>query len=120
MVDDDKFLAGIIEQKLILEKFQVERAANAGEAMQLLSQEKKPDLVLLDIQLAGENGLDFLEKIRAMPEFAKLPVIVLSNYTDDQVVERSKHLGVLRHIQKVTLTPSEVAEVVKTELDKRA
>jgi two-component system OmpR family response regulator len=120
IVDDDKFLAGIVEQKLVLEKFQVERADTADEATRLLQQGKRPDLVLLDIQLPGKSGLDMLEELRGKPEFYKLPVIVLSNFNQPEDVERGKKLGVLRHIQKVTLTPSEVVDVVRSALAGKA
>lgn len=119
MVEDDQLLSSIVAQKFVKESLQVERAASAEEAMQVLQQPRKPDLLLLDIHLPGENGFEFLEQIRAMPEFAKLPVIVLSNFNAAEDLQRGKELGVLRHVQKVTLTPAEIVDMVRDTLKAR-
>jgi len=70
--------------------------------------------------LPGMSGYDLLEKIRNEPATAKLPVIVLSNFTEPEDLERSKALGVLRHIQKVSLTPAEIVDAVRGALKGQA
>lgn len=119
MVEDDQLLSSIIAQRFVRESLRVERAATAEEAMKLLRQSEKPDLLLLDIRLPDMNGLDLLEQIRANPATAGLPVIVLSNFNAPEDLKRSKDLGVLQHIQKVSLTPAEIVEVVGKALGER-
>lgn len=119
MVEDDQLLASIIMRRFSAESLRVERASSGEEAMQILQKEGKPDLLLLDIRLPGMNGFDFLEKIRSSPATEKLPVIVLSNFNEPEDIERSKQLGVLQHIQKVSLTPAEVVDVVRKALEER-
>jgi len=118
LVEDDPLLASIIARRFVAESLHVERAASGEEALQLLEKGQKPDLMLLDIHLPGMSGFDVLEKIRAAPNTSKLPVIVLSNFNGPEDVERSKSLGVLKHIQKVSLTPAEIVDVVREELNK--
>jgi CheY-like chemotaxis protein len=118
MVEDDKLLGTIFTQKFASNEMQFIRAASGEEALQLLGEGKKPDLVLLDIHLSGMDGYEFLKKIRDDPATAALPVIVFSNFNAPEDIAQSKALGALRHIQKVTLTPAEVIDVVREELAK--
>jgi CheY-like chemotaxis protein len=122
MVEDDQLLASIIGRRFIAESFRVEHAASGEEALRLLQAENaaKPDLLLLDIHLTGMSGFEFLEQVRSSPITVKLPVIVLSNFNEPADLERSKQLGVLQHIQKVSLEPAEVVEVVRNAIKNTA
>lgn len=57
--------------------FEVLEAANGNEALRL-SAERKPDLVLLDINLPDINGFEVCERMKAAPETSRIPVILLS------------------------------------------
>ena len=59
-----------------------------GEALFAALREQKPDLLLLDIMLPGEDGISILRRLRAVRETAKLPVILLTakNTEYDKVV----------------------------------
>jgi two-component system cell cycle response regulator DivK len=52
--------------------------AMTGEDGVKLALERKPDLVLMDIQLPGINGIEALHQIRANPETAKIPIIAVT------------------------------------------
>ena len=52
--------------------------AITGEEGVKLAKERKPDLVLMDIQLPGINGIEAFRQIRAEPETARIPVIALT------------------------------------------
>src|SRR6185312_11476287 len=93
MVDDDELFSGIIEQRFKIENVPFRRVATTHEALDLLQKEIKPELMLLDIQLYGADGLSFLSDIRDMPPLKDLPVIVLSNFNQQEEVARSKELG---------------------------
>ena len=59
-----------------------------GEALFAALREQKPDLLLLDIMLPGEDGISILRRLRAVRETAQLPVILLTakNTDYDKVV----------------------------------
>ena len=59
----------------------VGEASNAQEAMEAVRREKW-DVVILDINLGGRNGLEVLKEIKA--EFPRLPVLMLSMYPEAQ------------------------------------
>ena len=52
--------------------------AVTGEEGVKLAQERKPDLVLMDIQLPGINGVEALQRLRADPQTTKIPVMALT------------------------------------------
>ena len=59
-----------------------------------------PALVLLDLKLPGRSGHEVLRWIRAQPEFARMPVVVLSASREDTDVERAYALGANSYLQK--------------------
>ena len=78
VVDDTpanvKLLAGILEVK----GFQVETAASGREALDKLAA-RLPDIVLLDIMMPGMSGYDVCREIRANPQAALLPVVLVTS-----------------------------------------
>ena len=52
--------------------------ATTGEAGVALASEHKPDLILMDIQLPGMNGIEALGVLRGQPETAAIPVIAVT------------------------------------------
>ena len=52
--------------------------AETGEEGVKLAKEKKPDLVLMDIQLPGINGIEAFRQIRGNPGTARVPVVALT------------------------------------------
>jgi DNA-binding response OmpR family regulator len=64
-------------------------ASTSTAAMQLLGTEKI-DAVFLDINLGGENGLDFLSQLTAR---SKTPVIIFTAHTKDEVAGKVRDLG---------------------------
>jgi len=83
VVDDEKDLRLLYASELEDDGYQVTAVGTAAEAAELIRSEKF-DLVLLDIQMKGESGLDFLQNV--VREKSDLPVILctaFSCYKDD-------------------------------------
>lgn len=73
---------------------------NSGvRALKYLEQEK-PDLILLDIQMAQKDGIETLREIRAMDGRADIPVIMLTGVEDKGFVLKSARLGICDYILK--------------------
>lgn len=85
--------------------------ASCPQARQLFAQwqnqEALPALILLDINLHGESGLDLLEELRAQPLTEHIPVVVLSSSQEHCDIERAYRSGVNAYLQK----PMEFAEL---------
>ena len=116
MVEDDQLLSSLLAHKLTAETLRVIHVPTGEEALQVLQRDEKPNLMLLDIRLPGIDGFTVLEKMRADPTTTAIPVIVLSNFGEKSDLERSRKLGVLQHIVKISLTLDEVATVVRNAL----
>lgn len=67
--------------------------------------EERPDLVFLDVRTPGMGGLDVLRALRADPETADLPVVVLTNYDDPAMMDEALRLGALQWMIKAHTTP---------------
>src|SRR3989344_3792433 len=94
------------------EGFAVSTATTGQEALRVAEKEK-PDFVLLDILLPGDNGLYFLEQRRSNPGIAKIPVVAFSNFDDPHIKKSAFRLGVKDYLIKTDYTPQEVVDKVK-------
>src|SRR3989344_5110571 len=77
-----------------------------------VAEKEKPDFVLLDILLPGDNGLYFLEQRMSNPAIAKIPVVAFSNFDDPNIKKSAFKLGVKDYLIKTDYTPQEVVEKV--------
>ncbi|MCK5871923.1 MAG: response regulator [Methylococcales bacterium] len=79
VVEDSLVTRKVIARTLTARGYQVIEASNATEALADLEQ-KKPDLILLDIILPGDkNGYEILEEIKGKPMFKKTPIVMLTS-----------------------------------------
>ncbi|MEJ5376721.1 MAG: response regulator [bacterium] len=77
IVDDEEHIRMLYQVELEDEGYEVITAADGRDLLGLINRER-PDLVVLDIKMAGYNGLDLLQEIRN--RFYNLPVILCSAY----------------------------------------
>lgn len=68
----------------------VGQAANGSEA-QTLYRELKPDVIVMDLKMPGENGLAAIESIRKYS--LETPILVLTSFSDDEMVISAIQLG---------------------------
>jgi two-component system, response regulator len=73
-----------------------------------------PKLVLLDLQMPRMDGIEVLRTIRATPELAMLPVVMLTSSAEEKDVVQSYKLGVNSYVVKPVNFESFSEEVVKT------
>ncbi len=79
------------------------------------AQDLKPDFILLDFTLPDMTGDQILERLRAIPETAHIPVILLTALTDAIDMERCRSLGALDIIVK-PFSPKTIAAQLQTIL----
>lgn len=61
---------------------------------------EKPDLILLDIRMAQQDGIETLRKIRTMEECKEIPVIMLTGVENKDIVVESARLGICDYLLK--------------------
>ncbi len=98
VVDDDRNICKMIEINLRKEKEYVVETANSGEACLKMLREVSPDLVLLDIQMPGIDGIETLKRIR--DEESRVPVIMMSAHGTIEKAVKSMKLGAYDFITK--------------------
>lgn len=107
----------MIEDFPVMQKFYQEALTKAGyrldiapDGMQALSQlhEKEYDIILLDMLLPNLNGIEFLEKFNDRPE--KTKILVLSDFTEQERMQRAYELGVSEYLVKSDYPPSELVK----------
>jgi DNA-binding response OmpR family regulator len=121
LIEDDVTIVEIYKTAIESKGFLVDVVYYAGEARDKIEkiekgEEKKPDLVLLDIILPDASGLDILEEMRKKEKTKDIPVFILTNYSDDELKKASLKLKVEKFIIKAENLPNEVAEEVKKKL----
>ncbi len=78
LVDDSKTELHVLSELLTKKGYQVKTAENGEEAMRRL-QEEKPDLILMDVVMPGQNGFQLTRAITRDPDFANVPVIICTS-----------------------------------------
>lgn len=97
-VDDNIINLATIEQEL-KNKYDVITVNSGARAIRFLNKEK-PDLILLDVQMALMDGIETLKEIRTMENGAAIPVIMLTSKKDRETVIEGTKLGILDYILK--------------------
>jgi DNA-binding response OmpR family regulator len=115
LVEDDSFLIDIYTTKLKESGFSVEVASEGDEAVRRVKEEIF-DLVLLDIVLPKVDGWDILRQIKAESKLKDLKVIIISNLSQKEEVEKGMNLGAEKYLIKAHYTPSEVVKEIKEVL----
>ncbi|MDD4901883.1 MAG: response regulator [Patescibacteria group bacterium] len=114
IVEDDEFLLNIYETVFTKEGFEVQTAMN-GEDGYRVAAVFLPDVMLLDIMLPGEmNGLAVLKKLRETKKTEKIPVMIISNLSDDKTISEGMALGASGYFTKSQFNPDDVVRNVRT------
>ncbi|MGA0564510.1 response regulator [Ancylobacter sp. VNQ12] len=78
VVDDDPEVRTLVRATIEDVGLHAAEAGNGREALDWLGAHPRPALVLLDLMMPVMDGLEFLERVRAIPDFAELPIVVLT------------------------------------------
>ncbi len=113
IAEDDAFIGDIYEVKLKDEGYDVVLASNGRDAIEKLEGGVKPDILLLDIVMPYMDGFDVLEALGKREEWKKIPVVLLTNLSQKDDVDRGMALGAKDFLIKSHFTPAEVLAKVK-------
>jgi CheY-like chemotaxis protein len=108
-VEDDASVAQMYRLKLELDGYTVDVAGDGLSALEK-ARSSRPDMIFLDIRLPKLDGLAVLEALRSDPTTTKIPVVILSNWNETELVERGIKLGALDHMIKSQTTPARLSQ----------
>ena len=114
VVDDDKEIREIVTFVLNRHGFEVTVACNGQQLQDLLIQQK-PDLIILDVMMPGEDGYRIFSSLRSDFQTQHIPVVIMTAHTEDIYERISVDLGAAQHMTK-PFHPFELVEKVKALL----
>ena len=103
VVDDSVLMQTLIEA--YLKEFQpydmeLRFASNGLEALATLNEDPQIDLIGLDVNMPEMTGFEFLERLKADPKLAEVPVIFISSEISEEAVARGLTAGAKAYISK--------------------
>jgi len=115
LIDDDEALATIFTAALTKEGFQVV-AANTGQEGINKATTEAPNLILLDQVLPDFSGNDILKQLKLDEKTKNIPVIILSNFSQEELVKEAINQGAVDYVFKYQVEPKDVIEKIKRTL----
>ena len=118
LIEDDPFLLSMYATKFELEGFEIISADDGEKALKAASKEK-PDIILLDVLLPKMDGFEVLKELKKNEETKAVPVILLTNLSQRDDVEKGLALGAVDYLIKAHFMPTEVVEKIKKILSEK-
>ncbi|MBI2518369.1 MAG: response regulator [Opitutae bacterium] len=115
VVDDEEAARTVTARMLERESLPVHCAANGQSALRVIKR-AKPAVIILDLKMAGISGFEFLERIRAVPEWARLPVFVVTSLDLDSQMRGFLNTRVNAVLQKGRFTREQLIEAIRPVL----
>ena len=111
LVEDDPDQMALAELRLTMAGYQVRGVDRAKALSRALREQARPDLLLLDVVLPDGNGFELLGQLRARPEFATLPIVLLTVKAELADIRNGLALGADGYITK-PYSKNQLTEVI--------
>ena len=112
IIEDNEIVANVYRNKFALENYQTEVARDGETGLSLL-RSFQPDLLILDLMLSSMSGVDVIKKVRGDADFAKLPIIVISNTYLTNLIQEAWKAGANKCFSKASCSPKEILDIVR-------
>ena len=115
IVEDNKFLLNDLRIKLQRAGFEIMTAVDGRQAIQVL-EESIPDLILLDLVMPIKDGFAVLEELKAVEKWKSIPVLITSNLSQKEDIEKGMALGAVDYIIKGDLSINDLIAKINSIL----
>ena len=102
LVEDDESLRSGIEKLLLSAGYSVKTAGNGLHGQQLLRSGATFHLIMSDLKMPGQTGLQLLKWVRQHNDFSELPFLIFTSSTEKQDLVVAARLGVSDYMLKPT------------------
>lgn len=99
LIEDEEDIAALIKLQAELSGYKIHVEVDGLNGFRAIEREK-PDLVILDIMLPGQNGFDICRKLKSSPELRNIPVVILSAKGEELDVILGLELGADDYVGK--------------------
>jgi CheY-like chemotaxis protein len=117
LLDDDLLTLELFEFVLLGEKAEVRKVSSAAKALEMM-ESWKPDLLVSDINMPGEDGFSLIQKIREHNETRVTPVIAVTGYGSQMDQEKIRQAGYSDVLIK-PVNPEQLVSMIQTVLEGR-
>lgn len=111
LIDDDQALQQLYEVELKEKGYTVVTASDGDGGVEKAKTEK-PNLIMLDIMMPKTDGIAALSRIKQDAEIKDIPVVMLTNFGQENLVQQAFSLGAADYLLKYKVTPAEMSEKV--------
>lgn len=115
VVEDDPELAEVYHTLLLQAGYDVALAHNGKDALKI-TEDHKPELILLDLRMPVMDGVEFLENYKLKENHPNVKVVVFSNYDMQDEIDDAYRLGAERYVLKAWASPKELLQIVEDSL----
>lgn len=115
--EDDKLISTSLIEGFKAAGFEATPAYDGEEALAKI-REIKPDVVLLDIMMPKLDGLGVVWELKADPELAETPVVMLTNLSDSATVSKILEAGIMDYLLKSEQTIDQIVEKVNEVMNR--
>ncbi|ADR34299.1 response regulator receiver modulated diguanylate cyclase [Sulfuricurvum kujiense DSM 16994] len=99
IVDDEPLNISIVAE-ILNHEYDLLVATNGEKALQIVSLDPKPDLILLDIMMPGMNGFEVAKRLKEIPETFQIPIIFLTAKHDSESIIKGFEAGAVDFVSK--------------------
>lgn len=118
LIEDESALQDLYKREFVSHGFNLEGFSTGKEGLAALAQNSY-DLLLLDIMLPDIDGLEILKQIKQTEKTKDLPVILLTNVGQDQIIKQGFSLGADGYLIKAYYSTSEIVQQVKKVIQEK-
>ena len=112
LVDDSATILLSISNILTKAGFEIEKAANAEEALRKFQSGVKVDLLITDLNMPGMNGIELIKEVRKLPNYRFVPILFLTTESQQSRKMEAKAAGASGWIVKPA-TADELLNTIK-------
>ncbi len=117
IIEDEEILTDLLEKKLTQVGYDVSVAEDGVKGMEQV-EKSIPDLILLDIVMPKMGGFEVMKELQKREEFAKIPIIIISNSGQPVELDLAQKLGAKDWLIKTDFDPQEVLDKVVKQIGK--
>jgi two-component system chemotaxis sensor kinase CheA len=100
LIDDAPFFRNMLAPVLKAAGYAVTAVGSAQDALALLQDTRRFDVVITDLEMPGMDGFELASAIRSNPRTAGLPIIGLSSVVSTEAIEHGRRVGLHDYVAK--------------------